>query len=193
MINIDNIRDHVVSMLTNGLPETLTYHSVEHTLDVAQQCLTLAKEEGITDPQALAELEIAAIYHDTGFLYTYKGHEEKSCELARKELPGFGLSARSIDNICDIILATKVPQLPKNHLQQIICDADLDYLGREDFFIITEKLHKEFIEYKIVKNEEEWKTSRINFIRSHTFFTKSSRQKRNEQKITLLNYLISLD
>ena len=60
-------------------------------------------------------------------------------------------------------MATKMPQRPKNLLQQIICDADLDYLGRNDFFILSEKLHKEFIEYKIACNDEEWKNQGLLF------------------------------
>ncbi len=192
MINIKNITEHVITMLKNGLPESLTYHNIEHTLDVAKQCQSIAKEEGITDEQTLMELEIAALYHDTGFLYAYKGHEEKSCELAQKELPGFGVNEKSIDRICEIILATKVPQLPKNHLGQIICDADLDYIGRDDFFIISEKLRREFLEYKITSSEKEWKESRIKFIETHKFFTKSSQQRRNLKKLSLLDYLKSM-
>src|SRR5258708_28155566 len=127
MINLDDIRKHVISLLGKGLAPTLTYHNVDHALDVATQCMTIAKEEGVTDKQTLMELQIAALYHDSGFLYAYKGHEEKSCELARKELPGFGVNKKAIDNICELILATKVPQRPGNLLQEIICDADLDY------------------------------------------------------------------
>ena len=33
--------------------------------------------------------------------------------------------------------ATKIPQTPLTKLEEIICDADLDYLGREDFFEIS--------------------------------------------------------
>jgi len=193
MINLNDIRKHVISLLGKRLASTLTYHNVDHTLDVATQCMTIAKEEGVTNKQTLLELQIAALYHDTGFLYVYKGHEEKSCELARKELPGFGVNKKAIDNICEIILATKVPQTPKNLLQEIICDADLDYLGRNDYFIINEKLHKEFMVYKITCSEEEWKESRIAFLQSHFYFTKSSQQRRNPVKLAHLKQLIKME
>ena len=86
-------------------------------------------------------------------------------------------------------MATKMPQRPKNLLQQIICDADLDYLGRNDFFILSEKLHKEFIEYKIACNDEEWKKSRIAFFQSHTYFTKSQNERRNAGKKAHFDFL----
>lgn len=192
MVNINAIGDHVISLLKNSLPASLTYHSVDHTMDVVTEAMILAKEEGISDLQILKELQIAALYHDTGFLYAYKGHEEKSIELARRELHVFGLKEDEISSISELIFATKVPQRPKGIIQQILCDADLDYLGRDDFFINSERLHKEFIEYNIVSSEEEWEISRIEFIQAHTYFTKSQKLRRDYKKKEHLNQLILL-
>lgn len=193
MININSIAEHVIALLKYKLPATLTYHNLDHTSDVVTECTVIATEEGIRDQQTLHELQVAALYHDTGFLYAYKGHEEKSIELARIQLPHFNLTQDEIYNICELINATKIPQRPKNILQQIICDADLDYLGRNDFFINTEKLHKEFIEYQVVQTEEEWKRSRIAFLRSHAYFTKYEKARRDHQKLEHLQQLIRMD
>ena len=178
-----------MEILNAGLLQTLTYHNSQHALDVAKQSVEIAQEEGITNEQTLLELQIAGLYHDTGFLFTYIGHEEKSCDIAKRELPSFGINKNSIDNICEIIMATKMPQTPKNLLQQIICDADLDYLGRDDFFILSEKLHKEFIEYDITSNDAEWKKSRIAFFQKHTYFTKSQNERRNIGKKAHFDFL----
>ncbi len=178
-------------MLNAGLSPSLTYHNTKHTLDVERQCSIIAKEEGITNESELLELHVAALYHDTGFLLTYKGHEEKSCEIAREQLYSFGWCNRSINNVCEIILSTKVPQLPKTHLQQIICDADLDYLGREDYFILNDKLRKEFIEHHVIANEQDWDASKISFLQSHSYFTKSSQNRRNAQKQKNLEILLN--
>lgn len=151
--------------------------------------MRIAAAEGITEGQALLELKIAALYHDTGFMYVYQNHEERGCELARNQLPGFGLTEKSIDNICSIIMATKIPQSPQNLLQQIICDADLDYLGRDDFFFIGEKLRKEMVAYKFINGLKEWEERQWSFLQSHHYFTKTSQQarahlkERNMQKI----------
>ena len=165
-------------MLKKKLSALLTYHNPEHTLDVTAQCLRIAAAEGITDKKTIEELHIASLYHDTGFIQVYTGHEEVSCALARQELPGFGVSNDSIENICSIIMATKVPQTPLNHIQQIICDADLDYLGRSDFFSTAEKLRQELTAYKMINSEKEWQELQVSFLKAHHYFTKTSRKER---------------
>lgn len=190
MIDTNPIREHVFSKLEKEVPSSLTYHNANHTIDVVRQALIIAEEEGITDKQHLFELEVAAIYHDTGLIHVYDGHEEKSCDQARNELPHFGVDTGIINNISEIILATRMPQSPKNVLQQIICDADLDYLGHDDYYIISENLRKEFMAYKIVATGEEWKKSRIAFLQSHSYFTKSAHFRRTAKKLSHLQQLL---
>ena len=190
MVKLDSIHDHVIAMLEKGLSKSLTYHNVDHTLDVYVQCMAIAKEEGITDKEALLKLQIAALYHDAGFIYIYQQHEAKGCEIARDQLPGFGLDKSLIEDICEIIMATKVPQMPATFLQKIICDADLDYLGREDFFIISNNLKREWIEYKLIESEQEWDKKQLEFLQSHHNFTESSNKRRKAGKLKYINHLL---
>jgi uncharacterized protein len=192
MVNLSTIRNHVVVMLNAGLSRALTYHNLKHTLDVAFQCLAIAKAEGITDQQSLFELQVAALYHDTGFMFIYKDHEERSCELAREQLPGFGLSEAAIERVCGLIMATKVPQGPSNQLQNIICDADLDYLGRVDFFETGDRLRLELIGYKLIEGEHDWEDRQLSFLRTHEYFTLTSREKRGPVKQKFIEQLIKL-
>jgi len=192
MINTNIIKEHVVAMLTKGLSKALVYHNLHHTLGVTEQCLTIAEAEGITDLQELEELEIAALYHDTGFIYTYDGHEAKGCEIARNQLPGFGVTEKSIDIICGLIMATKVPQRPANHLQQIICDADLDYLGRNDFYRISNDLRIELIAHNLITDEHDWEERQLDFLNSHQYFTKTSLKKRAPFKREFIRQLVKL-
>ena len=180
--NFKQIYDHVINDLLPGLPPTLTYHSIDHTLDVLEQAQRIAAEEGITDPNDLFILKVAALYHDSGFLYVYMGHEARGCELGREEWPAFGLSPAQIDKACGIIMATKIPQSPNNKLEQIICDADLDYLGRDDFDPISNSLYKEFLKYGFVKSHDEWMQKQISFLESHHYFTQSSIRLRKPKK-----------
>jgi uncharacterized protein len=190
MVNLTAIRDHVISMLNAGLSKALTYHNIHHTKDVALQCVAIANEEGITNKQVLLELQIAALYHDTGFIFTYNGHEEKGCEIAREQLPGFGLNENEIENICALIMATKVPQAPKSDLQKVICDADLDYLGRADFFETGSKLRQELVAYGFITNEHDWEERQLNFLQSHQYFTNTSRNKRSLVKTKYIEQLL---
>ena len=191
MVNLTTIHNHVVTMLDTGLSRALTYHNVNHTLDVAVQCLAIAKEEGIRHEQTLLELQVAALYHDTGFLFTYDKHEERSCKIAIQQLPAFGITEKAIGNICELIMATKIPQEPANMLQNIICDADLDYLGREDFFETGNNLRLQLIENKLITCENDWIERQLEFLKAHQYFTKTSRQKREPVKAKFMHQLLN--
>lgn len=182
----NSIHSHIIAKLQNGLSPRYTYHSLAHTLDVLKEVQEIAAREGITDEQKLFLLKIAALYHDTGFLFVYTGHEEKGCELGKKELPALGLTSPQIKKICGMIMATKIPQSPKNKLEQIICDADLDYLGRDDFEPISNSLYKEFLDFGFVKNYDDWMQKQIGFLELHRYFTKSSQQLRQPKKTNQL-------
>jgi len=159
----------------------LTYHSLEHTTDVLTQCVKIAALEHL-DNGDLALLKIAAMYHDTGFLFAYMGHEEKSCGIFLEDINGIAFKSREIKIILGIIMATKVPQKPKTLMQKIICDADLDYLGRRDFPAITGRLKTEFLHFSIVKDEQEWKKVQLEFLKKHRYHTASSRKRREAVK-----------
>ncbi|RDV16729.1 HD domain-containing protein [Pontibacter diazotrophicus] len=176
------IQKHVIGKLQKGLSEKLTYHNVAHTLDVLKQAVAIAKKEGITDAEDMLLLKVSVLYHDTGFMYAYHDHEERSCVVATEELPAFGFTAAQIEKVCNMIRATKVPQNPQNHLEQIICDADLDYLGRPGFFETGNNLYKEFLEQGIVTNFKEWNMLQIRFLESHQYFTKTSLKRRQKVK-----------
>lgn len=176
------IHRHVLQMLNGKLSPKLTYHSIEHTIDVLDQAIRIAGEEDITDEQELFVLKVATLYHDSGFIYTYKGHEEKSWELAEKELPEFGVNAEQLAWIQGLIAATHIPQTPNNHLEEVICDADLDYLGRDDFSPISNLLYQELLTLNMVKNEQEWNRIQVKFLSSHHYFTKNSIQLRSKME-----------
>jgi HD superfamily phosphodiesterase len=190
MIDINAIKSHILSILEKELSSSLTYHNTSHTLDVEEQILIIAAAEGITQQQDLEDLQIAALYHDTGFLEKHTLHEFVSCDLARKYLPEFGLTNERIENICNIIMATRIPHNPHNLLEMIMCDADLDYLGREGFAETSEKLRNELIAYQIISAETDWNQFQINFFNKHKFFTKTSKEKRDAEKMARYNELV---
>jgi hypothetical protein len=188
-ISFPDLQQHVLARLEQGLSPLLTYHSVAHTLDVLTQVEAIAKEEAVTDEEEVLLLKAGALYHDTGFLETYQQHEEKGVEIAKVELPQFGFTTTQVNTICSLIMATKIPQNPETKLQQIMCDADLDYLGRSDFFEIGNNLYLEFLRYGVVTNEVEWNQLQVRFLESHRFFTLFSKSNREAQKQIHLNMI----
>ena len=177
----EKIKKNVLAKL-NDLSPDLTYHSLAHTLDVLQQCERIALSEGVTDPEQLFLLKVAALYHDTGFLRTYSEHESKGCAIFLEDVDAMEFTEPEKKLITDLIMATKIPQKPKTLLEKIICDADLDYLGRNDFFSIGDSLRREFLCFRIVTNNEEWDKLQLNFLQKHRYHTQSSRQLREPVK-----------
>lgn len=178
----ETIKTELIQKLTNKLPKALYYHGVHHTLDVLEQAERIAKEENVSNELDLQLLRLACLYHDSGFLKTRDLHEEASCDLARKELLAYGISEENIDWICGMILATKIPQIPLNQMERIICDADLDYLGRDDFFEISQHLFQELKEFGIVNTIDEWNQVQANFFKQHIYFTKTNKVLRGPAK-----------
>lgn len=174
---------YIREKLKAELPVELSYHNLWHTLDVVAQSRRIALSEGIHDEDELQLLETAAYFHDVGFTETYENHEEKSCEIARKVLPIFEYNAFQIEQICLMIIATKIPQSPSNHLAKILCDADLDYLGRDDFFTIGQKLYQELLQRNVVQNQDQWNQIQISFLEKHQYFTETNKRSRNPHKL----------
>ncbi len=181
---------HILEKLKADLPEYLLYHSVSHIRDVKVQAMRIARSEGIDNQEELNLLETAAIYHDCGFLSTYTNHEERGCEIAREVLPQYGYSDKQISIIEGLIMATKVPQKPKTQLEKIICDADLDYLGRDDFFVIGDYLYEELLHIGVVKDELSWNKLQIKFLTSHHYFTETNIKDREPLKSENLKKII---
>jgi uncharacterized protein len=177
----EKVKRIVVDKLSE-LSSDLTYHCLNHTLDVLKQSIRIAADEQISNSRDLYLLKVAALYHDTGFLKTYAAHEIKSCEIFLADADQFNLTMEETAVITNLIMATRIPQLPKTLLEKIICDADLDYLGRDDFFPISDNLRKEFLSYKIVANDEEWDQMQMKFLQNHQYHTQSSQNLREPAK-----------
>lgn len=172
---------YIISKLNKELPRHLSYHSVDHIQDVYTAAENIGKLERI-NAYDMKLLLTAAWYHDSGFLKGAKGHEEESCRIAQLALPNFGYKEGDIEKICGMIMATKIPQLPKTHLEEILADADLDYLGRDDFFSIGDKLFTELSMFGFINSETEWNQLQVRFLDNHHYFTQSALHLRQAKK-----------
>ncbi|WP_201977260.1 HD domain-containing protein [Hymenobacter rubidus] len=191
-MNIQAAENFIVNELRRGLSPTLYYHGLHHTLDVTEVAMELAAAEGITDPEALALLRTAALYHDAGFLHSYQGHEDQGCALARATLPDFAYSPEQIAQICDLITATKYPQEPGSPLAEILCDADLDYLGRPDFVPISTSLFDELMARQLIADEHAWFQLQARFLAGHHFWTRTTIARRAAPKQARLDHILAL-
>jgi len=175
------MKDFVISLLKNNLPEYYFYHNYKHTLYVVEKAMEIGKHEGCTEAD-LELLTTAALWHDTGYIVTYSNHEEESCALARQYLRGFGYSPDLIDTVIGMIMATKIPQEPKNKLEEILADADLEYLGSDAFSIKAESLFREYQNIKPAMTEADWNKAQISFLQKHHYFTRFCKLNREPAK-----------
>ena len=172
---------HILDRLKQELPDNLHYHGHHHTLDVLESVKVIAASENV-NAENFNLLLVAAAYHDCGFLTSYKEHEAAGCEIARATLPGFGFGAETIDHICSMILATKVPQGPKDTLAEILCDADLDYLGTDRFKPIGDQLYKELRSMNAVSDIKAWNQIQLKFLTQHSYYTRFGKEYRQPKK-----------
>lgn len=180
-MQFDSLKTLVFEQLEKRLAPTLYYHGVHHTRYVYNAAMRIAEHEKITgDDHTL--LMTAVLLHDFGFTETYQDHEDKGCEIAHRILPELNYSEAQIDQICAMILRTKIPQIAFNRLEEVICDADLDYLGTDDFLPIGNQLFQEFVHYGVVKDEQAWNRLQLKFLQAHQYFTDFARKYREEKK-----------
>ena len=177
--DLTSAKKEIFKRLQNELSADYTYHNFLHTLDVMNITKEICLQEKISEDDQLA-LYTAALYHDTGYLKGPHNHEQASCEIAKETLPKFGYPQDQIEKICHLIMATKIPRNPSNLLEKIICDADLDYLGRDDYSKIADQFKQEILLSGKSIEAEEWKNLQINFFNNHRFYTASSLKHRNE-------------
>lgn len=177
----EKVKTFILDKLEHELPQHLSYHSVGHVKDVCQATEAIAGQEGISG-EDLTLLLTAALFHDSGFLFGAAEHEKKSCEIARQYLPGFGYTTDQIGKIEGMIMATRIPQTPHNLLEEILADADLDYLGRDDFFTIGNRLYDELAMYGIVNDKNDWNRLQIRFLENHHYFTQTAIRNRKAKK-----------
>lgn len=176
---------YIVNRLKKELPENLYYHDLRHTTEVCAAVERLALMEGIEGDDIFL-LKTAALYHDAGFVHQYENNEYFGANLAKEVLPRFGYTTEQIEKVGRLIRATKVPQKPKTHLQRIICDADLDYLGGDAFHEIANNLKRELKERGIVDSDKQWDELQVKFLESHTYFTNTAIKFRRANKLARL-------
>ncbi|HSI71016.1 MAG TPA: HD domain-containing protein [Gillisia sp.] len=167
--------------LENWVPHHFTYHDAAHTRYVLEQAEVIAGHENVTGRDLLL-VKIAALYHDIGFIEGRHDHEALSCKVASDDLKNSLLTGAEVKKVCGMINATQIPQEPKDLLEKIVADADLEYLGTNNFEKFGRRLYKEMRHFDSTLNPRKWDEIQIDFLTKHTYHTNYCKQYREPVK-----------
>ncbi len=169
---IDKALITVTNLLEKELSPNCLYHSLTHTMRVYKSTKEIIENSSLSEEENEV-LQIAALFHDTGYIIGDKNHEEESVKIVTKFLIENNVDASIIKRITETILATKLEAKPKNELEKIIRDADSSHFAKEYFHEVSELLRQEFKANGLCNfTKNEWITENIALLKyKHTFYT----------------------
>jgi len=174
----------------NSLPPELYYHNASHTLQyVYPEAKRLAKMEGINEDEMLI-LVLISLFHDTGFSIKYSDNEGDGAQMAKD----YAVNSNNVvlqdaaQIAYDAILNTNMKSRPRNRYEEIIRDADLSILGKQEFLEWNIRLRLEILNhpesgmYQLALDEKKWIESQLVFLKNHQWFTQSAKTLYQAQK-----------
>jgi uncharacterized protein len=180
--NVEGAIAYALNRLAVELAPDMTYHSLWHTRDdVIPAASRLAELAGLSGAER-GLLQVGAAYHDLGFTEHPQEHELCSARIAAQVLPAFGFDSRAVERVMGMIVATRLPQSPRHLIERLLTDADLDGLGRDDFFIRSRELLAERRAYGRLVTDEQWWREQVAFLEEHRYWTSYAQQLRGAGK-----------
>lgn len=164
MSQIEKISEYIVKFFEKNIDPKYAYHNLDHTLSVLSSVQEMAKKANLNEEESLI-IQVAALFHDTGFVEGPENHEERSATIAEEYLRANGFEIGFIDQVKTCIYATKLNSTDDSHLSVILQDADLSGLASEDFFDITERLRVERnVTCSNQISKKEWANTNVDFL-----------------------------
>jgi predicted metal-dependent HD superfamily phosphohydrolase len=183
------VQDHVQAFFNSQKNKILVYHNLLHTQSVVKAASQIANHYQLNEKDFFIVMT-AAWFHDIGYFADADRHEAKGADMAAVFLRKNEVEEEIIQAITGCILATRVPQSPKNKLEEIICDADLFHLGTEDFSENNKLMRKEVEAKKGIDiSKDEWRQGTIRLFEMHHYFTDYCQLLLNDKKKETLDKL----
>lgn len=180
---LEKAENYALNFIQENKTANYCFHDATHMDDVVSATQEMAAYYKLPEQDRFA-LVFAAYFHDLGYCVGgADGHEQRSVDLAMNFLQREGIPDELRDKVKGCILATRVPQSPKNLLEEIICDADLFHLGSDAFEMRNQLMHQEaekVVGTKIPKNQ--WRQQTIQLLNNHSYYTSYAQRKLIEGK-----------
>lgn len=173
---LDKATETVEKLFATKVPAIYVYHNLQHTYQVVEAVKEISSSENLSEDDQLV-IQLAALFHDTGYSQVYEGHEKASVEIVTRFCEAQGLDSTIIEKVKGCILATRMPQLPQNRLQEILCDADMAHLGSGHYAEASKLLRKELnTVFNKDISKKAWRRTNVLFLQMHRYFTGYARQ-----------------
>jgi predicted metal-dependent HD superfamily phosphohydrolase len=174
---VKSAAEFVTRLLNENLPSEYKYHNLMHAREVFEAVTELGKNSNLSEEE-LEIIQIAAWFHDTGFVKGNLDHENNSIKILKEFLGNISYPEGKINRISDIIIMTEMGAMPNNLSERIIRDADILHVGKEEFFSksLTLKSEWENIDHKKF-TDLEWLQASLDFINRTLFFTDYANSK----------------
>jgi len=179
---LHDIEKFIYQYFDKNKTESLVYHDILHTTDVVKAAQKIGTGTNLNSEE-MEILLISAWFHDTGYAIDRENHESSSAEIASSFLTKMKYPPEKIEKVKSCILSTKFPQTPKNKIEEVLCDADLQHLAKKNFIERSEwlKVEEEKVSGTQI-SEIDWFNNSLNFISNHNFFTQYAKEKYSERK-----------
>ena len=180
------VDQYIRELFRNELPGGIKYHDADHTLHPIKGVVAVANRIAISEDISEHDRELlitAAYFHDTGYIREYDKNEPIAARMAGRILKLIGFKSNEIEKVQKMILSTDPEREPKTDIEKILCDADLDNLGREDFFKLDGKLRDGRRARGIdVSDDAKWYRSTLEIIKKDQYYTESQKKLREKGK-----------
>jgi uncharacterized protein len=180
------VDQYIRELFRDELPKDIKYHSADHTLHPTKGVVASANRIALSENISEHDRELlvtAAYFHDVGFIKEYEKNEPIAARMAGRILKLIGYKPGEVVKIQKMILATDLEQEPKTHLEKILCDADLDHFGREDFFSMDGRLREGLrIKGIDVSDDAKWYRGTLEIINEHPYYTESQKTLREKTR-----------
>ena len=180
------VDQYVRELFRDELPDGIKYHDANHTLHPTKGVVAVANSIALSEKISEHDRELlitAAYFHDTGYIREYDKNEPIAARMAGRILKLIGYKPSEIKKVQKMIRSTDLELEPKTHVEKILCDADLDHFGREDFFKLDGKIREGRRARGIdVSDESKWYKGTLKIIQKHQYYTESQIKLREEEK-----------
>ena len=183
LFEIKTLQEQAIRFLHTHLDKSFYYHNAEHTRNVCLAIEEFTAADASWAADQLEALQLAAVFHDFGYLAANADNEALALPYIRQWGTKFQFSDDLIMQAHELIMETCYPYHPVTPAGKLLCDADIEYIGRADFAAQADLFRQELAAQGVVYSELQWWQLELQFLLDNHFFTEVCRARRGEGRL----------